>query len=87
MLQATRDLIAYSIDNGHLSSNYTMYGHRQVRITECPGDALYNEIRNWPNFGFDLEVVVNSNTILPPTSEIPLKKAIEQPLSNNKLVN
>lgn len=50
MLQATHDLIDYAIAHGHLSSDYTLYGHRQVRSTECPGDALFNEITTWPHF-------------------------------------
>lgn len=50
MLQATHDLIDYSITQGYLLSNYTLYGHRQVRATECPGDALFNEIKTWPHF-------------------------------------
>lgn len=50
MLQATHDLIDYAITQGYLSSNYTLYGHRQVRSTECPGDALFNEIKTWPHF-------------------------------------
>lgn len=71
MLQATHDFIAHAIDKGHLSSNYTLYGHRQVRITECPGDALYNEIQIWPNFGTDLPALVNNSAVLPtPTKQI-----------------
>lgn len=50
MLNATRELIDYAINHGYLTSTYTMYGHRQVRSTECPGDALFNEIKTWPHF-------------------------------------
>lgn len=50
MLDATRDLIADAIENEYLSSNYTLYGHRQVRATDCPGSALYREIQNWPHY-------------------------------------
>jgi len=35
---------------GKLSSCYTLHGHRDVGSTECPGDALYDEIRTWSNF-------------------------------------
>lgn len=55
MLQATQGLIAYAVDQGYLARNYALYGHRQVRATECPGDALFNEIKTWP--GFDPDVV------------------------------
>lgn len=50
MLKATQDLIKYAIDNGSLVPDYTLYGHRQVRATICPGDALFNEIKTWPHF-------------------------------------
>nr|AXS59127.1 peptidoglycan recognition protein SD2 [Leguminivora glycinivorella] len=33
-----------------LTSNYTLLGHRQTRATDCPGDALYNEIKTWSNW-------------------------------------
>lgn len=55
MLQATQDLIAFAIKKGYLSEEYTLHGHRQVRATECPGDALFNEIKKWPNFSEDVE--------------------------------
>lgn len=54
MLQVTQDLIAYAVDQGYLSANYTLYGHRQVRATECPGNALFNEIKTWPGFESDV---------------------------------
>lgn len=50
MLQAAQDLIAYAVEQGHLAQNYTVYGHRQVRDTDCPGEALFNEIQTWPHF-------------------------------------
>lgn len=57
MLDATQKLIAYAIDAGHLSANYTLLGHRQTRSTECPGERLFNEITNWPHFGANVPVV------------------------------
>lgn len=53
MLQLAKDLIAYAVESGYLLSNYTLYGHRQVRDTTCPGDALFGEIQTWPHFGKD----------------------------------
>lgn len=53
MLDSTKDLITYAIEKGHLLSDYTLYGHRQVRGTTCPGDALFGEIKTWPHFGTD----------------------------------
>lgn len=50
MLQATKDLIAYAVELGFLTGNYTLYGHKQVRDTICPGSALFKEIKTWPHF-------------------------------------
>ncbi|XP_055324772.1 peptidoglycan-recognition protein LB isoform X2 [Sitodiplosis mosellana] len=59
MLQAAQDLISYAIEQKYLSTNYTLYGHRQVRATTCPGPALFNEIKNWPHFGTPHTEIVN----------------------------
>lgn len=53
MLDLTKGLISYAVENGYLLSDYTLYGHRQVRATTCPGDALFSEIKTWPHFGND----------------------------------
>ncbi|KAL5273975.1 hypothetical protein ACFFRR_000625 [Megaselia abdita] len=45
-----KELIAYGVSQGYLSSNYVLYGHRQVGSTECPGTNLYNEIKKWPKW-------------------------------------
>lgn len=50
MLELTKDLITYAIESGYLLSDYTLYGHRQVTDTECPGKTLFNEIKTWPHF-------------------------------------
>lgn len=50
MLQVTQEFIEYSTTAGYLSPDYVMYGHRQVRATECPGKILYNEIQKWPHW-------------------------------------
>lgn len=55
MLEATQNLINYGVSIGIIEQNYTLYGHRQLRSTECPGNALYNEIQTWPQWS---EVVV-----------------------------
>ena len=50
MIQVAQEFIEYSIAIGVLDPNYILYGHRQVRNTECPGDTLYNEIKTWPHW-------------------------------------
>lgn len=49
-LAVTKQLIKYGVAQGFIQSNYTLYGHRQVRNTECPGDALYKEIQTWEHY-------------------------------------
>ncbi|KAL5273972.1 PGRPLB.2 family protein [Megaselia abdita] len=50
MLNVAKEFIAYSVSQKQLKSDYKLYGHRQVRETECPGQALYNEIKNWEHW-------------------------------------
>lgn len=50
MLDAVKKLIKYSLDNGYLKSSYKILGHRQVRVTECPGQRLFDEISTWKHF-------------------------------------
>lgn len=49
-LRITRDLIRCGISLGKIRGDYQLIGHRQARQTECPGDALFNEIETWPHF-------------------------------------
>lgn len=50
MMNQTKALIAYSLENGYLSNNYKLLGHRQVRDTECPGQRLFDEISTWSHY-------------------------------------
>lgn len=34
----------------HLADDYHLLGHRQGTVTQCPGNALYDEIKRWPHF-------------------------------------
>ncbi|KAK3106014.1 hypothetical protein FSP39_010927, partial [Pinctada imbricata] len=49
-LDAVRSLLTCARNAGYIDSSYTLYGHRDVGITECPGEALYNIIRSWPHY-------------------------------------
>ncbi|XP_061397907.1 peptidoglycan-recognition protein SC2-like [Musca vetustissima] len=49
-ISKAKELIAWLVSQGYVSSNYTLYGHRQVGSTECPGNNLYNEIKKWSNW-------------------------------------
>ncbi|XP_062975086.1 N-acetylmuramoyl-L-alanine amidase [Elgaria multicarinata webbii] len=39
-----------AIRGSRLQANYTIYGHRQMKPTLCPGDRLFQEIETWKGF-------------------------------------
>ncbi|KAK4879904.1 hypothetical protein RN001_008050 [Aquatica leii] len=49
-LNALKLLISCGETSGKITSDYKLVGHRQVRSTECPGQALYREISTWYNW-------------------------------------
>lgn len=49
-LNAVKNLIQCGVNLGHITSKYRLYGHRDIKPTICPGDALYNEIKTWPHY-------------------------------------
>eukprot|EP00105_Crassostrea_gigas_P026932 XP_011448071.1 PREDICTED: peptidoglycan-recognition protein SC2-like isoform X3 [Crassostrea gigas] len=49
-LNAVKNLIQCGVNLGHITSTYRLYGHRDVSTSSCPGDALYNEIKTWPDY-------------------------------------
>ncbi|XP_030246708.1 peptidoglycan-recognition protein SC2-like [Drosophila navojoa] len=50
MISAAKGILADAVSRGQISSGYTLYGHRQVSATECPGTNLWNEIRTWAHW-------------------------------------
>ncbi|XP_038058822.1 peptidoglycan recognition protein 3-like [Patiria miniata] len=50
LLSVLNQLMGCGVESGNLSPSYKMKGHRDVRSTECPGDALYNEITTWSQY-------------------------------------
>ncbi|XP_069684132.1 peptidoglycan-recognition protein SB1-like [Periplaneta americana] len=50
MLQLAKSLINCGVKRNSIAANYTLLGHRQVRITDCPGNALFKEIKTWPHW-------------------------------------
>ncbi|PZC75969.1 hypothetical protein B5X24_HaOG205262 [Helicoverpa armigera] len=58
-LDAVKALLRCGVQNGHLSENYHIVGHRQLIATESPGRKLYNEIRRWPHFLDDVSSIKN----------------------------
>jgi peptidoglycan recognition protein len=49
-LDAADLLLDCGVAAGYLYPDFGLMGHRQAVSTECPGEALYNEMTNWPNF-------------------------------------
>lgn len=49
-VDAVSSLIKCAIEENKLKDSYILYGHRQVRATGCPGDALFKEIQSWPHW-------------------------------------
>lgn len=49
-LCAARQLIAEGVKSIKLTQDYNLYGHRQLRSTKSPGDALYEIITTWDHW-------------------------------------
>nr|AAY53765.1 peptidoglycan recognition protein S1 precursor [Azumapecten farreri] len=49
-LSSVKRLISCGVEIGRLSPNYSLFGHRDVRDTDCPGNALYKNMSSWTHF-------------------------------------
>ncbi|XP_075041960.1 peptidoglycan-recognition protein SC2-like [Mixophyes fleayi] len=49
-LNAAKRLISCGVSKRMIQPNYTLKGHRNVGSTDCPGNALYNNIKSWGRF-------------------------------------
>ncbi|KAM7348542.1 peptidoglycan recognition protein-like [Cochliomyia hominivorax] len=49
-LNACKNLLERGINEGHLTENYKLLGHRQCSETESPGTKLFEEISTWDHF-------------------------------------
>ncbi|XP_050292975.1 peptidoglycan-recognition protein LB-like isoform X2 [Anthonomus grandis grandis] len=84
-LTTVKQLIQKGIKEGFIQEDYKLVGHRQVKSTECPGDALFAEIQTWPHWVED----PNDDPVLLKTSQI-IKEGLkpdprENPSETNKL--
>ena len=50
--ESVKALIQCGVDKGYISSNYSLYGHRDVGTTACPGTAFYHVVQTWPHYSF-----------------------------------
>ncbi|XP_015505524.1 N-acetylmuramoyl-L-alanine amidase [Parus major] len=44
------ELLPCAVRSGHIRPDFTLHGHRQLGHTDCPGNALFQEIQSWPGF-------------------------------------
>ncbi|KAJ0178673.1 hypothetical protein K1T71_005448 [Dendrolimus kikuchii] len=56
-MKAAQDLLICGVQNKHLSEEYHLVGHMQLRKTLSPGPALQNVIQTWPHWLADTSVL------------------------------
>ena len=49
-LSAVMNMIECGVKLGKITPDYKLYGHRDVRPTESPGEMLYNLIHTWGHY-------------------------------------
>nr|AYV99629.1 venom polypeptide [Dolopus genitalis] len=54
-LRAAQMIIAEGVRLGKLSTDYKLYGHRQLIASESPGEELYKIIKLWPHWSNQIE--------------------------------
>ncbi|XP_022130726.2 peptidoglycan recognition protein [Pieris rapae] len=60
-LEAVKDLLRCGVEEGHLSSDYKVVGHKQLIATQSPGRRLYQVIRTWPEWLEDVTSIKNKS--------------------------
>lgn len=49
-MDSAKALIECGIELGHILPDYSLFGHRDVTQTDCPGDLFYDEeLSLWPH--------------------------------------
>ncbi|CAG9864804.1 unnamed protein product [Phyllotreta striolata] len=49
-MDALKNFIQAGVEHNLISLNYELIGHRQGKATDCPGDALFNLIKEMPRW-------------------------------------
>ncbi|OQR74571.1 peptidoglycan recognition protein 1-like [Tropilaelaps mercedesae] len=49
-LKAVAKLIECGVELGKVHADYKISGHRDVEPTACPGQKLYDQVRNWTRY-------------------------------------
>ncbi|XP_073828247.1 peptidoglycan-recognition protein SA-like [Musca autumnalis] len=64
-LEACKRLLQIGIDEGHLTKEFKLMGHKQCICTESPGKMLFAEIKTWKNFydndKYDIKIYVHTS--------------------------
>ncbi|PIK60988.1 putative peptidoglycan-recognition protein SC2-like [Apostichopus japonicus] len=84
-VDAVSSLIKCAIEENKLKDSYILYGHRQVRDTSCPGDALFKEIQSWPHWKPGQHYPPNqSKPFLNKKLYITIKFSIKDPMGDSR---
>ncbi|XP_033756600.1 peptidoglycan-recognition protein SC2-like isoform X2 [Pecten maximus] len=51
-LNAAKGLAQCGLNKGFMKPTYSLFGHRDVGDTDCPGNSLYAEIRTWDRYNY-----------------------------------
>ncbi|CAH1129759.1 unnamed protein product [Ceutorhynchus assimilis] len=84
-LVVVKELIQKGVQDGYIQEDYKLIGHRQVRATECPGDAFYAEIQTWPHWVADPTADVSTNILREKLKPDPREDALDFPEEHNQL--
>ncbi|XP_066296595.1 peptidoglycan-recognition protein SC2-like [Branchiostoma lanceolatum] len=49
-IAAAKSLISCGVSLGKIRSAYSLYGHRDVGSTACPGNLLYDDVKSWGRY-------------------------------------
>ncbi|XP_053597824.1 peptidoglycan recognition protein 1-like [Microplitis demolitor] len=63
-LKALDNLIACGVLLNKISPNYQVIGHRQSRVTACPGEVFYSYVKSMPRWTSTPVPVYNNNSSL-----------------------
>ncbi|CAK6445384.1 unnamed protein product [Pipistrellus nathusii] len=72
-LRTVRDTLpGCAVRAGLLRPDYALLGHRQLVHTDCPGDALFRQLRSWPHFDATVKRRTARSASRRPKRKLPL---------------
>ncbi|CAK1546224.1 unnamed protein product [Leptosia nina] len=60
-LDAVKALLRCGVEEGHLTPDFKVVGHKQLIATQSPGRRLYQVIRTWPQWLEDVTPIKNKS--------------------------